>query len=68
MARRKQKRRSSQRDGAEQHTAEEKAQTRQDRQCQCAENAVFSEAERPNKAVRQRQDSVADQIERERLV
>lgn len=68
MARREQKRRSSQRDGAEQHAAEKKAQTRQDRQCQRAEDAVFSEADRPNKAVQQHQDSVADQIERERLI
>ena len=68
MTRREQKCRSSQRDGAEQHTAEEKAQTRQDGQRQCAENAVFSEADRPSKAVQQHQDSVADQIERERLI
>lgn len=68
MARRKKNRCGSQRDGAEQHTAEEKVQTRQDGQRQRAEDADFSEADRPNKAVQQHQDTVADQIERERLI
>ena len=68
MARRKKNRCGSQRNGAEQYAAAEKDHTRQDGQRQGAEDAVFSEADRPNKAVQQHQGSVADQIERERLI